>query len=275
MDFLTSCLGTSRSETAALKKASASCPSDEEIIRFENELRQEQAAQDPLVSPIMPLSVLQEEFPPDGTFQTKLAILETEHMFKSVRRCRRDGNCFYRAVAFELCSFFQNCPQELIEACKLQHKQILDSAPYEHGIYEDFSEAFWSFCAKEKQQSCTIEQAWESDEYTANMALMLLRLLASAQIRSNPDEFIAFMELAHGQTIENWCDRNVDAIGVDADQVQLIALARAMNLSLIVVNLGNASDAQDLQINEFSFSQNSIPPINLLYRPGHYDLLYK
>lgn len=60
MDFLTSCLGTSRSETAALKKASASCPSDEEIIRFENELRQEQAAQDPLVSPLMPISVLQE-----------------------------------------------------------------------------------------------------------------------------------------------------------------------------------------------------------------------
>lgn len=258
----------------------ASKPSDEEIIQYENELRKEEASAGPLVSPALPIVVLQDEFP-DSKFALKLAKLETEFNFGEIRKCRRDGNCFYRAVAFDLIEAFRKDPQNSAGKFKESWKNQLKAAGYEPVIYEDFSDSFWSFVGEENlgQTSLNLQEAWEIDEYTSNMALMLLRLLTSAQIRSNPDDYLAFIELGpqDSNSIEKWCERSVDAVGVDADQVQLIALAKALGILIVVANLGSGMDSDDLQVNEFDFRADNLedPRICLLYRPGHYDLLYK
>lgn len=278
MSFLSSCFGSksnlNSNEEAESPAHFPSKPSDEDILRYENELRNEQAAQGPLVSPLLPLTVLNDEFP-DSNFALKLDLLNSQHNFSNVRKCRRDGNCFYRAVAFYLIETFKKDPQGSIQKYQNKWKDQLKAVGYDQTIFDDFSESFWSYLdAKE----ISLQEAWETDEYTSNMALMLLRLLTSAHIRSNQDDFSAFIEFApqDANNIEKWCERSVDSVGVDADQVQLIALAKALQIEIVVANLGSGLVSQDLQVTEFDFKHNSSDPvIHLLYRPGHYDLLYK
>ena len=281
MNFLSSCFGSGSKVNLNSQEEEESPqltvkPSDEEIIRYENELRNEQAAQGPLVSPLLPLSILHDEFP-DTNFALKLDLLNSKHQFVEVRKCRRDGNCFYRAVAFDLIETFKMDPQGSIQKYQEIWKDQLKAVGFEPVIYEDFSEAFWSYLDN-GNLDISLQEAWESDEYTSNMALMLLRLLTSAHIRTNPDDYLAFIELApqDSNSIVKWCERSVDAVGVDADQVQLIALAKSLQIEIVVANLGSGLEWDDLQVTEFDFRASQDDPIvNVLYRPGHYDLLYK
>ena len=254
-------------------------PSDEEILQYENELRKEEASTGPLVGPALPFSVLRDEFQ-ESNFALKLEKLETEFNFGEIRKCRRDGNCFYRAVAFDLIEAFRKDPQNSMDTYRESWKNQLKAVGFEPVIYEDFSDAFWSFVEDREgaSTSLNLQEAWEIDEYTSNMALMLLRLITSACIRSNPDDYLAFIELGpQDLNLEKWCERSIDAVGVDADQVQLIALAKALGILIVVANLGSGLDSDDLQVNEFDFRANNHrdPSICLLYRPGHYDLIYK
>ena len=298
MDFFTRCFGSlsrenlkTDSSPESLKTTLASTstnqrqlrsrgPTDEEIVRFENELRSEQASKDPLVSPLLPLSFLSEEFASQPNFAHKLELLTMPpHNFSNIRKCRRDGNCFYRAVAYGLIEAFK-VDESAAERYENQWKEALKAAGYEATIYEDFSDSFWSYCKKIKSDNgdtiILTEDLWNADEYTSNLAIMLLRLLTSAHIRSNPTNFLAFIELFPSESITQWCERNIDAVGVDADQVQLIALAKSVQIALVVANLGSGMDQDDLQVSVFDFkNEASDPTIQLLYRPGHYDLLYK
>lgn len=290
MGFFKNCFGSKSSifnddseenlstNSPVLKKERRKSPSDEEILRYENELRQEEAAHGPLISPILPLSVLHDEFPNNSNFATKIDQLQSQHNFVEIRKCRRDGNCFYRAIAFDLIEFFKLNPQESIQKYQNVWKEELKSVGYDSVIYEDFSESFWSFVTTAtNDNSVETQVSWEEDEYTSNMAIMLMRLLTSAQIRSNPDDYLAFIELEpQDSNLQKWCERCVDSVGVDADQVQLIALAKAIGIEIIVANLGSGSETDDLQISNFDFKKSPQDPIiSLLYRPGHYDLLYK
>lgn len=281
MNFLSSCFGSGSGSKLNLNSQEdspqmLSKPSDEEIIRFENDLRSEEAAQGPLVSPLLPLAILHDEFP-HSNFALKLDLLSSQHNFVEVRKCRRDGNCFYRAVAFDLIEKFKTDPEGSILNYQSDWKDQLKAARYEPTIFEDFSDAFWSYL-ESKNLDISLQEVWESDEYTSNMAIMLLRLLTSAHIRSNPDDYLAFIELApqDGNSIEKWCERSVDSVGVDADQVQLIALAKSLQIQIVVANLGSGMETDDLQVTEFDFrNSNEGHVVYLLYRPGHYDLLYK
>lgn len=252
-------------------------PSDEEILQYENELRNEEASNGPLVSVALPLSVLKDEFP-ESSFALKIDKLEKEFGFGEMRKCRRDGNCFYRGVAFDLIEHFRKDSKKFVGKYRQYWKDQLKASGFESDIYEDFSDSFWSF-VEDSKNNFSLQEAWEIDEYTSNMALMLLRLLTSAKIRSESDDYLAFIELGpqDGGRIERWCERCVDAVGVDADQVQLIALAKSLEILIIVANLGNGQEYDDLQVNEFDFRRDTErdQTICLLYRPGHYDLLYK
>jgi ubiquitin thioesterase protein OTUB1 len=91
------------------------------------------------------------------------------------------------------------------------------------------------------------------------------------------DLYSAFIDSEDGDFIR-WCERNVEAVSVDADQVQMIALSRSIGIPLTIANLGSGECETDLSISTFeveSIDNRLAKTITLLYRPGHYDLLYK
>lgn len=59
---------------------------------------------------------------------------------------------------------------------------------------------------------------------------------------------------------------------IEADHIHVSALTAALGVSVGVVYM-DRGDA--LEVNEHVFPEGSNPQIHLLYRPGHYDILYK
>ena len=66
--------------------------------------------------------------------------------YKTVRRLRRDGNCFYRAFLFQLFEYFAKTKNEQYTAflkCIEDSKQdLMTNGGYEEIVIEDFYETF-------------------------------------------------------------------------------------------------------------------------------------
>jgi ubiquitin thioesterase protein OTUB1 len=105
----------------------------------------------------------------------------------------------------------------------------------------------------------------------SNSVVVFLRLLASAQIRADPDTFEPF--LFHPETgdplpIRNFCEGFVEAADREADHVQITALARALHAHVRVAYLdGHAADGR-VEFVDFESEGDilGLPSITLLYR---------
>jgi len=74
--------------------------------------------------------------------------------------------------------------------------------------------------------------------------------------------------------VKQFCNREIEPMGRESDQLIITALAQALNISLRVEYLDqsrlNAANSYD-----FAITAGKQPCVTLLYRPGHYDILYK
>lgn len=58
----------------------------------------------------------------------------------------------------------------------------------------------------------------------------------------------------------------------ESDHIHIIALAQALNVSILVEYMDRGEGGT---VNHHVFPEGSEPRVFLLYRPGHYDILYK
>ena len=73
---------------------------DELIIKQQEAIQKDIAANSCLVSEKFPLQQLEQEFEADPVFKSKITKLGEK--YSQFRRIRPDGNCFFRAVGFRL-----------------------------------------------------------------------------------------------------------------------------------------------------------------------------
>lgn len=66
--------------------------------------------------------------------------------------------------------------------------------------------------------------------------------------------------------------KEVEPMSKESDHIHIIALARALNVSILVEYMDRGEGGT---VNHHVFPEGSDPRIFLLYRPGHYDILYK
>lgn len=82
-----------------------------------------------------------------------------------------------------------------------------------------------------------------------------------------------------------FCKASVEPMGEESDHVHIIALSDALGVPIRVMYLDRSScDAGNISVNHHDFSPEANssdaaaaaekPYITLLYRPGHYDILY-
>jgi len=150
-------------------------------------------------------------------------------------------------------------------------------------IVADFWEMFeellnWTI-EEHPQTSELIERL--SDRGTACYVITFARLLTSLYLRENAETLIHFLPDGAGD-MHTFVTQNVEPLGQEADHVQVVALAQQTELNLKVIYL----DRQSHEDSSFSFefihadpttssdAQSSTDVITLLYRPGHYDILY-
>lgn len=129
----------------------------------------------------------------------------------------------------------------------------------------------------------------------ADMGVMLLRLLASAELRSRADFFAPFVLGASDDDLRvcdvpSFCARRVEPMGCESDHVHIVALTDALGVAVRVEYLdrseeegegggeggsGTGGGSSSPNHHDFVPVGSSAPPrVVLLYRPGHYDILY-
>lgn len=89
--------------------------------------------------------------------------------------------------------------------------------------------------------------------------------------------------------LKQFCKSSVEPMGEESDQVHIIALTDALGVAIRIVYLDRSScDNGSVSVNHHDFVpvtsdlanansslETNNPFITLLYRPGHYDILYR
>lgn len=107
-----------------------------------------------------------------------------------------------------------------------------------------------------------------NDQGLSDYVVVYLRLITSGQLQERADFYQNFIE---GLTIEEFRHKEVEPMYKESDHIHIIALCTEFNVSVGVEYM----DRGEGQINFHVFPEEGVKPkVNLLYRPGHYDILY-
>jgi len=159
----------------------------------------------------------------------------------------------------------------------------------------------------------TLEENIRAED-VSNYIVFLLRMITAAEVRRRADFFAPFILGLNDMDPEEFCRKCVDPMGEEADHVHLVALTDALQVPIRVVyldrslNIGDGmaggggggggredSSAGDtggrgesntsgsgtatVKVDMHDFIPElcipgSVPRVHVLYRPGHYDILY-
>ncbi|KAK3828704.1 MAG: cysteine proteinase [Benniella sp.] len=241
-------------------------------------IKDEQANVHPLVADSEDLEDLQKEYE-NGSDIFKTKILVMHPTVSLMRRLRGDGNCFYRALAFawfERVMLAKSRPELHANAILAirESEDLLKAAKFEPLAFEDFYEV--TLTTLQKLVDFTPEDlltTFQNDE-VSNSIVMHFRLMASAYLKTHQEEYAPFLD--YGQTMDGYCSMHVEAMGRESEEMMLIALAKVTHVSIEVAYL--SADESSEEVNFLPFlpdTQPYMPPLVLLYRPGHYDILYR
>mmetsp|Transcript_19785 Transcript_19785/g.56855 ORF Transcript_19785/g.56855 Transcript_19785/m.56855 type:complete len:272 (-) Transcript_19785:18-833(-) len=237
----------------------------------------------PLTSDLLPISALVDMLSDaTGTYLRGAQYLATK--YKSFRRIRPDGNCFYRAVMFSVCESILLNPDNSAELERLTawaKKASLDEV-CKHGydrftlemFHDELVELFEYLATKPMLNEVATKLNEENG--TSEYVTWFLRVVTAAYLKSDPDRFIHFIE--GGLDIPAFCSREVEPMGRECEMVQVLALTEAMAVDVAIEYLDGRDfdSSKGLMRHEFegAGSAGGKTKITLLYRPGHYDILY-
>ncbi|BDA42024.1 Ubiquitin thioesterase OTUB1 [Coccomyxa sp. Obi] len=276
-------------------------PTDDQIIAQENSIRAAEAEKMPFVGTVEPLSALEEEYR-QGSFVFREKIRSLEMQYGSMRRTRGDGNCFFRSFMF---AFMEKLVQDndlternRVVTCIRQWKAKLIAVGFQELVFEDAMEIVIdqlnSLGTAEPLSVPQLENNMR-DAMLSPMIIMLLRMLTSAEIQRRSDFFAPFiMGMCDDEiSVEQFCRRYVEPMGEESDHVHIVALTNALQVPIRVVYLDRSMGAamagvgyDSAAVNHHDFVPDALsesasaaaaavkPRVHVLYRPGHYDILY-
>ncbi|KAI9290611.1 cysteine proteinase [Neoconidiobolus thromboides FSU 785] len=272
-----------------------------DMVNFEQKIKDEEANSHPLVSIEEPLSNLISEY----INGSKIFIQKIDNLSKThskFRRCRGDGNCFYIALTF---SIYEKILDGTMEAYLSFYEfiknspSILKKAGFQSIVIEDFYditiEQLKNFSpghpkAKDPERKQILLSVFQTDEIS-NAIVVYFRFLTSAFLKLNSDDYLPFilddpcLQSYNGSNTEmdHFCNLNVEAMGKESDEIHITILATFLSLPIKVAYLdGHSSVAESPHVNFLDYTTKSATekgyvssPITLLYRPGHYDIVYE
>ncbi|KAJ1332709.1 hypothetical protein BSLG_008338 [Batrachochytrium salamandrivorans] len=239
-------------------------PTDEEILRFERQIKAE-TMQVPLVGDMVDFQALQ------------------EHLKKTclgMRNVRKDGNCFYRAFGFRLAELVfeqRGLPwhQAILQRAR-DTKALMSAMGYDMSILEDFWEKFQEVLLITEMDSGGVLKAFQTD-YISDTVVCYLRLVTAALLKRDRDIYEAFV-LGEYLSLDSFIGECVEPMNVESDQIHIVTMANIFGVDIRIGNLDTTTSTQGINFHEISPMEpmqiDESPMISLLYRPGHYDVLY-
>ncbi|CAG9326597.1 OTUB1 [Blepharisma stoltei] len=256
---------------------------DFSIIKQQDEILREIEERQPMFTPVQDFSSLEVEYASNPPFQAKIPYLQSK--YSGFRRTRGDGNCFYRSFIFSLFEqLIQNKSHlsnpdspysQIYSAIKqkvLDSGDILNAAGFLPICYEDFIDMI---SAKlEMIPTTEISQLEDDfkDKIIADTYVMYTRFIVSAFLRLHADEYSGFVE--GYPDIVSFCNSEVDPMNRECEQLQIIAMTEAFQIKAEIEYM-DRNDRTETTLMSFPFEYTGPDfKIHMLYRPGHYDILY-
>ncbi|KAJ8266129.1 hypothetical protein GJAV_G00126260 [Gymnothorax javanicus] len=245
---------------------------DEAILAQQDRIQQEIATASPLVSERLDLSILKQEYSQEDTiYQQKIRDLQQKYLY--IRKTRPDGNCFYRAFGFSHLESLLDDSKELqrFKAVAAKSKLDLVSQGFTEFTIEDFHNTFMDLIELcEKQPSLSELLGCFNDQCMSDYLVVYLRLLTSGFLQREHAFFQHFIE--GGRSVKEFCQQEVEPMSKESDHIHIIALAQVLNTAILVEYMDRGEGGT---VNHHVFPEGGEPRVFLLYRPGHYDILYK
>ncbi|XP_054154524.1 ubiquitin thioesterase OTUB1-like [Oppia nitens] len=248
--------------------------SDELIMAQEKAIESEIAENCCLVGPRLELTRLSDEYSSeDLIYQQKIADLQENYLF--IRKTRPDGNCFFRAFTFKYFEYLLNDKQELNRFWPIaeQSKEQIVKQGYTEYTIEDFYDMFMDIL-KRISEGMTLEELIQLfNEQSSDFIVCYIRLITSVHLQRESDFFSNFIE-GH-RTVVEFCKQEVEPMYKESDHIHIIALTTVFKVGVRIVYMDRGAEGK-INTHDFGIDDNSsqTPKVFLLYRPGHYDILY-
>ncbi|KAI8850556.1 peptidase C65 Otubain-domain-containing protein [Chytridium lagenaria] len=257
---------------AAATDAMPDRPTDQEILDYERKLKQELTGDQPLVGALTDLTHLRLEYATGSPiFQRKIETLATTH--PCMRSIKKDGNCFYELSALRFAMLWRGMMGKATRG-------LLKEGGYDPIVSEDFYEPFREAVgvgegAERYEEAAEKLVEMFRTEYTSDTIVCYMRLVTAALLKTNRDLYEAFI-LDSYPSLDAFIASQVEPMNIESDQIHIVAMSNALKINIKVADL----DATDTDLNFHEFSPMDpvvgveVPTITLLYRPGHYDIVY-
>ncbi|KAJ8895452.1 hypothetical protein PR048_000785 [Dryococelus australis] len=246
---------------------------DDLIMQQQREIEKEISDTTDLIGMLEPFVSLLEEYADDDIYRQKVQYLMEK--YKNIRRTRPDGNCFFRAFAYAYFEYLLDNKKEYerFHEVAQKSKDDLVSLGFPQFTVEDFHDTFMEVVGKVRNapQSFSQKELYElfNQQGYSDYIVVYLRLITSGQLQRDSAFYQNFVE--GGRSIEDFRHQEVEPMYKESDHIHIIALSTALSVG-IRVRYMDRGDAAEVIAHDFPEGSN--PLIHLLYRPGHYDILY-
>ncbi|XP_045768942.1 ubiquitin thioesterase otubain-like [Maniola jurtina] len=252
---------------------------DELIMKQQREIEKEISESIPLVGDLEPLSSLEKEYNEDPVYLLKVKDLAAK--YKSIRRTRPDGNCFFRAFSYAYLEHLLTDKTEFDKFYEIakNSKEILVALGFPQFTVEDFYETFMEVVQRvgehaggsPKELASIREELHDkfNKQGYSDYIVVYLRLITSGQLQTQHDFYQNFIE--GPRTVTEFCRQEVEPMYKESDHIHIIALCNALNAGVRVKYMDRGEGSQ---VTAHEFPEGAAPLVHLLYRPGHYDILY-
>uniref|UniRef100_A0ACD6AHZ8 Uncharacterized protein n=1 Tax=Avena sativa TaxID=4498 RepID=A0ACD6AHZ8_AVESA len=205
--------------------------------------------------------------------------------YSGYRKVSGDGSCFYR-------SFIYSYLEQLVKASPDEELRLLSTLEpmlekFQRlnlpGSYADGYNAFVGLileCMARRQTVSVSEYEYRLFQESQNEQrfaeiISYLRLLTAIEICTEVKKFGPYIPELNRKNSDaaGWCRRRVIPMSAEVEHVHLTALTDVLHVPFQIVNV-DISDTVEPNIHIICES-SLVPCVTLLYRPGHYDILYK
>lgn len=201
-------------------KLDADRPTDEEILKFEKMIKEEETGHTPLVSTLLDFSALEAEYMHGlPVYKSKVAYLKSSCL--NMRTVKKDGNCFYRAFAFRFCELLRHNYRlewytQVLEKAKAT-KELMTTMGYDMSLLEDFYEPFHDAITQcEEPEEKLLERF--TTPHVSDTIVCYLRLVTAALLKRDRDLYEAFV-LVHLNLCRTRIHLSISSLPIASSQV--------------------------------------------------------
>jgi len=217
-------------------------------------------------------------------YRQKIMKLAERH--SKIRRCRGDGNCFYRAFGFAWFERLLNSKNHDLRQSALSSLadtiSLLNKAGYQplvhQDVYEEYVEKQMKTVANGEYDEDMLLAIFQTDEISNNI-VWYLRLITAAYLKLHREEYEPFLGFEFG--MDSFCSSSVEVMDQEADHIHVMALTKALKVPVEIAYMSGSDAMEQVNFHEFYPDEEvekgsvTLKPLVLLYRPGHYDILYR